>query len=87
MSLIHAHAVGRFGGRGQKGRDKEEGSGVGAAMVSMTSSFLFLILRRAVDLFREAPMSYVASGTIPAAQSTIAQQLDNIATINYLKFT
>ena len=29
MSLIHAHAVGRFGERGQRGRDEVEGRGVG----------------------------------------------------------
>ena len=55
MSLIHALAVGRFGERGQRGRNKVEGRDVGTAMVSMALSRLFLILRRDVDLSREAP--------------------------------
>ena len=55
MSLIYARAGGRFGERGQRGRDEVEGRGVGTAIVSMTSSRLFLILRRDVDLSREAP--------------------------------
>ena len=47
--------LGDFGGGG-KGRDKEDGRGVGAGMVSITLSCLSLILGRAVDLSREAPM-------------------------------
>ena len=53
MSPIHTHAAGGFGEREQRGRDEEEGRGAGTAMASMTSSRLFLILRRTVDL--EAP--------------------------------
>ena len=50
--LVHAHAVRRFGERGQRGRDEVEGRGVGTAVVlmAMTLSYLFLILRRDVDL-------------------------------------